>query len=183
MPVTSLSDIRSNVSAIIRAASGVERLILADQGEAPPKGLYGTYKIYPIRAYGHPRSSRTLIPELEPGPEDDWQDMQETVISQMLIMVSFNFINEGAEDAAWKMHNANFRPAISNMLFSNGIGWRGVGQVRNLSGVDRAYPQDRYQMDLTLVIETEISDNILRAAGFSLAIEDDQGNPLNNGES
>jgi len=43
--------------------------------------------------------------------------------------------------------------------------------------------QERYQVDLHLWIETQVTDIILRAAGFSLTIEDEDGNILNRLET
>jgi hypothetical protein len=39
--------------------------------------------------------------------------------------------------------------------------------------------QPRYQSDIHLFIEASVSYTVLRAAGFSLELSDDTGNPLN----
>ena len=186
MPFETLDALQVEVADLIRAASGVNAMIQADQGQAPPSELYGTYKIHPIRAYGQPRDTRALTPAEEPGPTDDWEDLAITTISQMELMVSVNFIQPvasdatgyGARDAAWRLHNSNFRATISERLYNAGLGWRYASDVRDLTGLDRAGIQQRHQVDVYLVAEMSITDTVLRAAGASVSITDDFGNIL-----
>lgn len=181
MPVTTIDDLKTNISNVIRAASGVNAMIEANQGQPPPAGLYGTYNITPIRAYGQPRKTRTEIPAEEEGPAVDWQDYAETTITQLLIMVSVNFFEKGSMDAAWRLHNASFRQPVRELLYSNGIAWRTVSEIRDLSELYQAEIQPRYQADVQLFVETEITDTILKAAGFSIEVIDENGTVLVTG--
>jgi hypothetical protein len=104
--------------------------------------------------------------------------MQETLITSMEFMISINFFGEGAQNAALMMQQAQFRYPISAYCYANGIAWRYTSESRNLTGVEMANMQQRYQVDLHLWVESQVSDTILRAAGFSLAVEDESGNIL-----
>lgn len=182
MPVTSIDQIKVALTNVIRKASSVNAVIEANQGQPPPEGIaYATYNITPIRAYGQVRRERALIPAEEPGPTPDYEDFAETVVSQLQVMVSINFFNNGALDAAMKLHNASFRQPVREMLYAAGIGWRTASEIRDLTGLYQAEMQPRYQCDVQLFIETAITDTILKAAGFSLVIEDENGNTIFNG--
>lgn len=169
-------------------ASGIsppENVILAEQGRTPPEGLYATYKPTPVRAVGHPRTSHELVDATEDFNEAElgsgWQDFEATTISQLELLLSCNFMNEGARDAAWRMHHANFRWPVQERLHANNIGWRNASEVRDLTAIYQAGHQPRYQVDVNLWIEVSVTDSVLRAAGFSTVIEDAAGNVLYDG--
>lgn len=181
MPVTTIDDLKVAITNIIRTASGVNAVIEANQSQSPPTGLYGTYNITPIRAYGHPRKDREDIPAEEPGPTPEWTDFAESTVTQLLIMVSVNFFESGSMDAAWRLHNASFRQPVREMLYSNGIAWRNVSEVRDLSELYKGSIQARYQADIQLFVETQITDTVLRAAGFTIEVVDENGNIIIEG--
>jgi len=180
--ITALEDLYTELQALVSDASGVTTVILADQGAPPPDGLYATYKPIPVRAVGAPRTSRELVDATEDFNESllgaDWQDFEATTISQLELMVSCNFLNGTARDAAWRMHNANFRWPIQQRLHTAGIGWRYASEIRDLTAIWQADYQPRWQVDVNLWIETSITDSVLRANGFSYTIEDEDGNVL-----
>lgn len=178
MAVESVDELYGVLAKLVRDASGYEVAILADQGRAPPAGAYATYKPIPVRAYGQPRRVRTDVPAVEPVPDFAWTDMKETLITSLEMMVSINFFDDGAQNAALRMQQAQFRQPISDYCFANGIAWRYVSESRNLTGVEMGDMQQRYQVDLHLWIETQVTDIILRAAGFSIVIDDENGNEL-----
>lgn len=174
-----LESIRGVLQGLVAVAAGipVSSVILADQGRTPPPGLYATYKPIPVRAYGAPRRSRKRVPAQDCDiPE--WTDLEETTISQMHFLLSVNILNKGAEDAAWRLHNANYRSTVREHLFTHGIGWRYASDVRNLTAVSQASLQPRYHVDIHLTLEAEVTDTVLRAAGFSLSITDESNNQL-----
>ncbi len=185
MSVESLDALYSDLKRLVATISGVDqtRVILADQGRSPPEpqgDLYATYNPIPVRAVGHPRTSLALVDPVADYNEDllgtDWQDFEATTITQLDLMLSVNFFNEGSRDAAWKVHNANFRYPVSEQLWSMQAGWRGSSDIRRLTDLYQAGLQPRYQVDIDLYIETQITDEILRAAGYSLEVEDEEGN-------
>lgn len=182
MAVTSIDDLFVAIQSLVSTASGVPLadVILANQGKRPPKvkSIYATYNPIPVRAYGHGRRSRALTPAEESGPEPGWEDLAETSLTSLDLMVSVNFLNEGARDAAWKVHNASSRQAVRQILFDNEIAWRYASEIRNLTTLYQAEFQPRYQVDINLYVETAITDTILRAAGFSFTVEDENGNIL-----
>lgn len=150
-----------------------ERIILADQGRSPPAGnqLYATYNPLPIRAYGQPGHRYEFIKPLEDfdyslGP--DWQDLEEVTASSMEFMLSVNFFNEGASQAAMMLQNANFRTHVSDFLFIQKIGFRYVSSLRNLNAYFQAGIQPRWQADVHLFIEHEVASKVLKAAGFHI---------------
>lgn len=168
-------DLYEAFQTLVRVASGVETVILANQGRPEPKGLYATYNPVPVRAVGHPRRQRFDVPAQDsdiPG----WTDFAESTITQMDFLLSVNFFNEGARDAAWRMHNANFRAPVQELLFTHGIGWRTCSEVRSLTELSQGGLQPRYQVDVRLYVEAEVTDIVLRAAGFALVMHDEDGN-------
>lgn len=164
---------------LVRLATGVETVILANQTAAPPNGLYATYLPVPVRAYGHIRRERVEVPATEPTDLEDWTDFDETALTSMQFILSVNVLNEGAATAAMRLHNANFRTPVSAYLFENRIGWRYVSDTRNLTGRLQAGLQPRYQADIHLFIEAAVSYPVLRAAGFQIETRDESGNLLN----
>ena len=187
MPVESLDALYTDLQRLVFIASGVDqgRVILADQGRPPPEpqgDLYATYNPIPVRAVGHPRTSLALVDPVADYNESllgsDWQDFEATTITQLDLMLSCNFLNEGARDAAWKLHNANFRYPVTDQLWSMQAGWRFASDVRRLTDIYQAGLQPRYQVDVHLYIATQIKDAILRAAGFSVSVEDEDGNEV-----
>jgi hypothetical protein len=207
--IEALDELHVALQEVVSVASGVplSRVILADQGRGPPEppnSLYATYNPVPVRAYGQPRKDRTLVEGertalqvddtsvlavddsgtllgLATGPSTDHQDLEEITVTQLELMLSVNFLNEGARDAAMKMQNANFRYPVSVLLNTNQIGWRNASEIRRLTQLTQGGLQPRYQTDLDLFVEMGITDNILRAAGFSFTVEDESGNTVATG--
>jgi len=190
--IATIDQLYAGLQDIVATAGGVDqsRVILADQGRPPPEpadALYATYKPVPVRAVGHSRADLALVDATEPYDESllgpDWQDFEATTVTQLEMMVSINFLNEGAAGAAARMPNANFRLPILERLRSYGFGWRRCSEVRDLTGLFQAGLQPRYQVDLDIWVESRVTDDILRAAGFSLTVEDAEGNELSNVEA
>jgi hypothetical protein len=170
-----ISELYSLLQELVSVCSGLNttRIVLADQGQSPPAGntLYATYNPLPVRAYGQPSQRLEFAPaheEHEGYLGTDWQDLEEITVSSMEFMISVNFFNEGAAQAAMMLHNANFRSPVSDYLFLNGLGFRYVSNPRNLSTHFQSGIQPRWQVDIHMFIDHEVSSDILRAAGFSL---------------
>ncbi|MGL9720096.1 phage neck terminator protein [Symbiopectobacterium sp.] len=166
----SIDDLYGVFQQLVSLTSGVETVILADQGRDAPTGLYATYKPIPIRAYGWSQRRReltTATAEADPDLEQ-WQDLRETVATSMEFILSVNILNEGADTAIMRLHNANFRQPVSEFLYRNEIAWRNVSTCRNLTGILQAGIQPRWQADIHLFIEQTISYELLRAAGFDV---------------
>lgn len=178
MAVETIDELHTAIGNLIRQASGVNAVILANPDQAPPEGAYGTYRPIPVRAYGQVRRVREEVPALDPAPAFAWTDIEETVITQLELMVSVNFFNAGSQNAALNMLQGQFRQSISNYCFENGLGWRFLSEVRDLTDLEQGEVQSRHQVDLHLWVETSISDTMYAAAGFSVIIEDENGNEL-----
>lgn len=170
-----ISELHELLQGLVSICSGLDkgRIILADQGRAPPAGgtLYATYNPIPVRAYGQPSQRLEYIDALEEYDEalgEDWQDLEEITASSMEMMLSVNFFNEGAAQAAMMLHNANFRTPVSDYLFIHQLGFRYVSNPRNLSTHFQSGIQPRWQADIHLFVEHEVSSKVLRAAGFSI---------------
>lgn len=161
---------------MVKLATGIETVILADQAGPAPTGLYATYLPIPVRAYGHVRRKRVEVAATEPTDLDGWTDFEETVCTSMQFMLSVNILNEGAATATMRLHNANFRAPVRDYLFAHKVAWRTVSDSRNLTGLHQAGLQPRYQSDIHLFIEAEVSYPVLRAAGFSVEVYDEDGN-------
>lgn len=164
---------------LVSMTSGVtlERVILADQNRSPPTGneLYATYKPIPVRAYGQVRRKFTDIPPIEEFDNalgEEFTDLEETCSTSMDFILSVNFLNDGADNAVMRLHNANFRNPVSEFLMRNNTAWRNVGNCRNLTNLLQAGLQPRWQADIFLFIEQTVADPVLRAAGFSISISE-----------
>lgn len=156
----------------------LNRIILANQGRSPPAGnlLYATYNPVPIRAYGRSARTREEIAPIEDIAIENGTDWRETIYTSMEYMLSVNFINGDAANAASLLHNADCRIPIAEFLYKNEIAWRYVSAVRNLTSISQSGIQPRYQSDIYLFIEQVTSYTLLRAMGFSntFIIEDNQ---------
>ena len=91
------------------------------------------------------------IEEVDPSLGDDWTDFNETACSALELMISVNFFNAGAAQAAMMLQNANFRLPVSQYLFQNKIARRYASTPRNLSALYQAGIQQRYQSDIQLL--------------------------------
>lgn len=180
MAVENLDDLHTTIADLAFTATGIREMILANQDRSPPEvPTYGTYKLTPIRAYGHPRRVRTDVAAVDPVPSFAWTDFEEAVVTQLELMVSLNFFGVGAKQAALAMQSSQFRWPITEFCYANGLAWRYTSESRDMTDLEMATIQERYQVDLHLWVETEITDTVLRAAGFSVRIEDEDGNLLN----
>lgn len=175
-----ISELHALLQGLVSICSGLDsaRIVLADQGRAPPGGntLYATYNPIPVRAYGQPGQRLEFIAPVEEFDESlgaDWQDLEEITASSMELMLSVNFFNEGASQAAMMLHNANFRTPVSDFLFVNQIGFRYVSNPRNLSTHFQSGIQPRWQADIHLFVNHEVSSKVLRAAGFSIHLTEE----------
>jgi hypothetical protein len=177
----SIEELYPVLQELVKRASGVNTVILANQGTPAPTGLYATYNLIPVRAYGHARLDRVDVLATEDfDPElGEWTDFEETACTSMQFICSVNILNAGAATAAMKLQNANFRAPVRDYLFANKIAWRYVSDSRNLTALMQAGLQSRYQADIHLFIEASVSYSVLRAAGFSVEIRDERGNLLN----
>lgn len=174
----SVDELLDFFSDLVEAASGVPNAILADQGRDPPEGLYATYNPTPVRAYGHPKRVRSDAATQEPVNIPNWSDIDDTVVTTLEFMLSCNFFNEGARDAAWKMPNANFRNSIQKILYENKVAWRYCSEIKNLTDLLQAGLQPRYHVDVFMFVEGESSEVVLKAAAFNINVTDKDGNQL-----
>lgn len=187
--IENLNELYVGLHEILVLVTGIpaERVILASQGRPEPDGLepYATYKPYVVRAVGHPRKERSLVPATEDFNEaklgPDWEDFEEITISQAEIMLSVNILNSGASNLIWRVMNANFRWPVQERLYQLGIAWRNTSEARRLSAVDQAGIQSRHQIDINLYAGLSVTDSVLRAAGFSYDIVDEAGNLIADG--
>jgi len=186
--IESISDLDVGLWELLQTITGLapNRVIKAGQGKPADNVLYATYKPYIVRAVGHPRRRRELV-QAEDYNESllglDYQDFDETVISQVEIMLSVNVINTGARDIVARLPNANFRWPVQEKLHTLGIAWRNTSEARRMTGILQAGVQSRHQIDINLYAGLSVTDRVLRAAGFSYTIEDEAGNLLTDGSA
>lgn len=180
MPITTLAELDKAVCDIVSTATGWPNIIKANADAPPPVGEYGTYSIKPIRAYGQPRTYADDIPAIDPVPGFAWQDMRFYTVSAMDVMVSINLFGPTAQEAAMRMYNACFRPPISDKLRSNEIAWRYCSEARDLTYIEQATIERRFQLDWFIYVEVEATDDIYKAASVGIEIQDENGNILIN---
>lgn len=179
MAVTDWDQLDVSIHGLLVACTGlpVNRVIKANQDRSEPgNDLYMTWNAIPVRAVGFPRRTMEEIPEIEPSDFVNWTDLEETIISQLDMIVSVNCYNSGAKDLAFKLQHANHLSSIADYCAANGIGWRYTGAARGLTGLQQAAYQTRYQLDIHLYIETAISGKLLAAASAKVKIYDEAGN-------
>jgi hypothetical protein len=130
--------------------------------------------LVPLRAYGWPSLSHADVAATEPVDSSlgTWTDYEVTMSTTMVFQLSVNLFNDGAATAAMNIPNGNFRPDIALLLRQNKVGWFRSSQPRNLTALQNAGIQPRYQCDLTLYAEVETTYAVLRAAGFSFEVSD-----------
>lgn len=175
--IETFEDLLDPTVAILAATSGLaeDRIIPADEGRGPPQPetqLYATYALIPIRAYGQPRKSRELIDALEDGPTPDWEDMAETLITSIELMVSVNFYNEGAAEKAWSILGAEYREDVIKLLHDHEVAWRYASEVRRVPAIVQAGVEQRFQLDLHWFVNTAFTQDVLRAAGVEIRVEE-----------
>lgn len=180
---TDIEELYAALREIIAEASGVpiERVILEDEGRSPPspRGLYCAYEPLPVRAYGQPRTDqKDTDGPAEETTLDDWTDLEVTTVTQLELLLSLNFIEDGSKQAALRMHHANFREPVAAKLAAAGVAWMGASEIRDLTAVKQAGWQDRFQVDVRLIVQTGVTDTVLRAAGFSLEVRDENDHVL-----
>lgn len=171
-----IDEMRIQIQALVAMAAGMstDTVILADQGRSADAfglSLYATYNPIPVRAYGQVRIQRKAVApveEVDASLGEDWTDFNETACSALELMISVNFFNAGAAQAAMMLQNANFRLPVSQYLFQNKIAWRYASTPRNLSALYQAGIQQRYQSDIQLFVEHSVSYSVLRAAGIEI---------------
>jgi len=176
--VRDINELNPTLHQLVCLLSGAasNRVILANQGRPMPGGteLSGSYLLVPIRAYGWPTFSHTDVPAVEPVVPslEAWTDYSTTMRTTMVFQLSVNLFNEGAGTAVLSFPNGNFRPDVISLLRRNKIGWFRTSNPRNLTALQNAGIQPRYQCDLTLYAEVETTYAVLRAAGFTLEVTD-----------
>ncbi len=171
-----IDELRGPLQALVAMAAGIDikAVILADQGRSAEEfglSLYATYNPIPVRAYGQVRYKRedvVQVEDVDPGLGDDWTDFEESACTSIELMLSVNFFNTGAAQAAMMLQNANFRQPVSEYLFNNQIAWRYASAPRNLSALYQAGIQQRYQCDIQLFVEHRVTYSVLRAAGVEI---------------
>ena len=182
MPIDNITDLNAAAVTLVKAVTKLAKVIHAGQDKSPPTGLYGTVKVIPVKAIGHTRKERTSTPAEEEGPTVDWTDYAEQTITQMHVILSVNCIGSGSRDAIAKVYNADYREPVRKILTDNSITWIGSSDVRDLTGIYQAKIQQRYQVDINVVVETQITDTVLRANGYGLEIQGESGNILTDEE-
>lgn len=177
--INDLNPIWQQLVCLLTGAA-TNRVILANQGRPMPGGtaLSASYLLVPIRAYGWPTFSYIDVPASGVFPVDprlgNWTDYEMTMHTTMVFQLSVNLFNEGAATAVLNFQNGNFRPDVASLMRANKAGWFKTSSPRNLTTLQNAGIQPRYQCDLTLYAEVDTTYAVLRAAGFTFEVIDAQ---------
>lgn len=169
---------------LIHLATGypLNRILVANQGQSSPRDPFCTFRIMPTGTQGAPRREQTLVPTQDCNIPN-WMDTEETTIQRVKIRVSVQFFRDGAKDAAWKMHNCNWRTPIANHLLINKMQWSGATSPNNLTDLEQAEYRQRYQLDVNLIVEGKVKDLILLAHSIAWNIDDEEGNDIADGDT
>lgn len=169
---------------LIHLATGLpmNRIIKANQSKNLPRDPCCLYNVQPSLPQGAPRKSQVEV-DAEDCDIPNWKDFDVTTIQRVRVRVSCNFYRYPAEDYAWKLPNCNWRQPISDHLLINQMQWNGTSTPNNLTALVQGEYDQRYQVDVNLVVEGEVKDLVLQAASIGWHIEDELGNVLSEGDT
>lgn len=185
--IETVADLYDEFRSLVAIVSGLDesRVIFASRGRPEPfqdGGVYATHNPIPVRAYGHPvRSVSDTDGPIETTSLSNWNDLAVTRITQMEFILSVNILNSGARNVIIRFPNAQFREPVRKKLNDMDIAWRYTSEVRSLTEVQQGGYQSRYQIDVHLIVPMSITDDVLKANGVDITVEDEDGNILTEG--
>ena len=172
---TKIKDLHKAIQTMISLATGLpmNRVIKAGQGKPLPKGNSCFYKVTPVRTMGAPYKMGVPIVAIDctiPG----WEDKEETLYQKMLLNVSVHFYGDAAPDNVMSLKRCNHRHKVSRHLFASRLQWSGAGVPNDLSELVSGEIEQRFHIDINLVIDTESdSEVILMAHSIRLQMDDE----------
>lgn len=179
-----LDEIDKPFQELIHKATGLplNRVLKANQGKNLPRDACCFYNVQPLMPQGAPRAFSEEV-DAKDCDLPNWKDLDTTTIQRVKVRVSCNFYRYPAEDYAWMLSRCNYRQPVSDHLMLNEIQWGGSSTPNNLTALAQGEYDQRYQVDINLVVEGKVKDIILKAASIGWKIEDEKGNLLSEGDT
>lgn len=167
------------IHEFLRMASGVagNRIILGNQGRAAPEGLdpYISYLPTPLRAYAWPEQSLKEVAPVEdydPSLGKDWKDFEAEITTNWILNVSVTVFNRGADTIIGRLPHSYFRDDIIAHLYKNNVSVKSYSNVRNLTSIIQAGNQPRYNLDIEMWCQLDVTYNVLKASKIPFVIRD-----------
>ena len=160
-----LADLNKPVQVMIKLATGLplNRVIKSGQDKPLPKGNSCFYKLTAVRTIGAPFKLDTPVDATETTLED-WKDKEEVLFQKLLVNASLHFYGDKANDNALIMKRCNHRHGISRHLFDSKIQWSGAGNPDDLSDLIQGETQQRFHLDINLVVDVESTPELILMA-------------------
>jgi hypothetical protein len=161
----------------IVSVTGVSECILADPNAPAPDGNYCA--VEPFSSFvevGQRGQKQELVDSVD--GNTDYQDIKITVMSCKEVTVSINFYRGDARDQAAKVAQMNMLPSVAESMLINGLGWLGVSPARNLTELNQGLFEPRYQIDLYLLMRTEISETVQAIYTAGVEVQNESGDTI-----
>ena len=164
---------------IVMTVTGVPECILADQNQPAPVGEYATIKPkQSIVERGQANIYRRNTAAGVTSPIGQVFDVEEDIRAQVMAECSINFYRAGGNDRAQLLKQSNKRSDIQALLFRNKVGWNRADPVSDLTALQSNNWEQRSQISIYLMYETNNEITINGIYQATLAIQDEQERAL-----
>jgi hypothetical protein len=167
-------DIYKVLREIILTVTGCPVVIRSNPNAPSPDGEYCAVSVsQPVTQRGQ-AIVRTKNTAPVTSPIGDVVDVEFDVRSQLIMSASCNFYRGEAHQYARQLFQANKRPDIQALLFTNKIGWNGCEPVNNLNALQSEDWENRAQVTVRLMFEDSsvIDNNAIYSASATVENED-----------
>lgn len=168
------------VCDIVKFVTGLDakQIIIGDPNTGSPSGPYCAVRVQGDEAFGQALKSYESVPAIDNPALMDYIDHTDT---QKVLTISINFYRTGASQMAASLREANKREPVKALLRANGLGWRMMGPVNNLTGLYSGAMEDRAQFNLYLYAQDSVQDRIQRIYQVEYSVSNEQSQPLIQG--
>lgn len=149
-------DLYRHLSRIVKLATGIPTVTLADDNAPAPTGSYASIEPYSgIDERGQANQS-----SVSNAINSDNVDV--TISRQLVVRASINFYRDDAKLYAAKFKQANKRPDVAQLLRVAGIGWSDTSAVNDLDALQSGKVEQRSQITFTFWME--LKDDLITNA-------------------
>jgi hypothetical protein len=175
---------REELFAILRPivikVTGVTQCILANQSITAPTSEYCTIEPFSnLSQLGRGNVKNEAVPAQDGNP--DFEDIKETLSVSIEATVSVNFYRGNAQDYAHRLMFCDQRSAISDSLFTSGVGWMSAGPVNNLTILNSGNYEQRSQINIVVRFKQVQEDYTQAIYQSSWIVENESGNEIASG--
>ncbi len=148
------TDIEEKLADAVVTATGLDadKVIIANQDAPRPSGSYATVFVTPARKLGTDRVELDELP---------LKDFDEKISGHREVLTSINFYRNEAFDNASKFETQLQSNGLIEFFKANGLGFKSVSDIRDLSEVIKKKWEQRAQIDLTIYAITNFSGTVM----------------------